>query len=105
MRVVIDFMFVSTIVGLVVMAGVGIGAVVGAFTAPRQTVRVSSGDVLPAKNYTMVLQDDEQTIVSIDSKGEVTFGEGVTLTEASRAFWKAMGKDHCEVCYAVEVQQ
>jgi hypothetical protein len=103
-RRVIEFMCVVVAVGTIVMAGVGTGVIVSAvFTAPRPEYRVSS--VLPVKDYSFVFQDEGRTVVAIDEKGEVTFGEGVTLTEASRAFWEAVGKDHCEVCYAVEVEQ
>ena len=55
-------------------------------------------DVAPRNAFFFYLKSHGQLIVSVDSAGRVEFGQGVTMDDASRQFWRAVASRYVHVC-------
>jgi hypothetical protein len=54
------------------------------------------------ESFAIVVGTWNKPAVAIRVNGEVIYGEGVTLDEASKQFWEALGKQMSQACPVVK---
>jgi hypothetical protein len=88
-----------------------LGFVVGClFTVIFSAVKMAVGQQLPdpsklappIESFAIIVGAWPNAAVSIRANGEVVYGEGVTLDEASKQFWEAVGKQMSQACPVVK---